>query len=612
MSAAGYRGYNRPVREKGDNSAFPRFAVAGVVIPGIVIYVLFSTLFGFFFVFSEEIQKEIRQTRSIVIDFSESRVAPLTIGGQGPAVAYGPTLAQRSKDRLAISLYDLAAMVLGLGAAGLYHRPLISYFRAKRRGQSPEERTIRSAKARIWASPAVLAAATAVPIVAELGVRVVTQGPGRGETAMLPIEVAVLALSTIFTYLWQRHRVQSRYLTCVFSPDELATSMPRGHSLPVRKNLLIVMTIATALPVAVVVLFLASGIKPIGTFASLSDDNRRLLFGDSSSSLPSLSLGGPEDRHAKGISLDEVQVPMIAPLDTIRIAIGLAIGLAVVLCYVFFITRWTSADLSKPIEELRANMRKAEAGDLDAMTPATASNELGELTIGFNAMLRGIAERGRIKELFGQYLSKEISEAILDGRVTLDGARYVATIMFTDIRGFTAMSERLEPEEVFAFLNDYLGRMIEVIAARGGFIDKFLGDGILAVFGLPVASETHADDAFAAAMDMRVALAGLNAERAASGRDPVRIGIGMHTGELIAGNVGSSKKLQFTVIGDTVNLASRLEGLNKDFGSFLLLTEATYSRLGPAAREAPLERLPAQEVRGKLEPVDLYRLAGGA
>jgi adenylate cyclase len=309
-----------------------------------------------------------------------------------------------------------------------------------------------------------------------------------------------------------------------------------------------------------------------------------------------------------GLRLDDAPVPLIGTFDTLRIIVGLSLGLALVLVYVFFISRWTATDIARPIEVLRANMARAEAGDLGAFTPATSANEIGELTVGFNSMLRGIAERGRIKELFGQYLTKEISEAILEGRVNMNGAKYEATVAFTDIRGFTAMSERLEPEEVFAFLNDYLGRMIEVIAARNGIIDKFLGDGILAVFGLPVPSSTHADDAFAAAMDMRRALAELNAERVASGREGIRIGIGMHTGEVIAGNVGSAKKLQYTVIGDTVNLASRIEGLNRDFGSYLLLSGATYERLGEASRAAPFAKIEGASIRGKCGKVDLYRL----
>jgi adenylate cyclase len=378
----------------------------------------------------------------------------------------------------------------------------------------------------------------------------------------------------------------------------------------VRENLTLVLTLATLLPVIVVALFIGTGISTVGTFSSLSSDQRALLFGEEGgASLPSIDFRGLPREHSGGLSLDDLPVPLIAPLDTLRIAAGLSLGLAIVLVYVFLIARWTSLDIVGPLEVLRANIDRAREGDLSALTPATTANEVGELTVGVNAMLKGIAERGRIKELFGQYLTKEISEAILDGRVKLEGARYEATVMFTDIRGFTAMSERLSPEEVFAFLNDYLGRMIDVIAARGGIIDKFLGDGILAVFGLPVATDSHAADAFGAAMDMRRALAEMNAERAAAGREKVRIGIGMHTGEVIAGNVGSAKKLQFTVIGDTVNLASRIEGLNKDYGSYLLVSGETHARLGDATRSERFERIAGAVVRGKSERVDLYRLA---
>jgi class 3 adenylate cyclase len=588
------------------------FAVGRVIVPGILIYMLFSTLFGFFFVFSDEIKRELGQTSDIVVDLNENHETPLRIGGAALSAAKLPALASSAKERLNIGLLEVGTMLFGLCAAWLYHAPLIRYFRVKRLGLSCNDRTIASAKARIWASPAVMASATAIPIVVELSLRSVALGRGHSEAIMLPIELAILALSTLFTYLWQRHRVQSRYVLELFSREELATTLPGGHRLPVRKNFLVVVTIATVLPVAVVLLFVGSSISTVGPFSRLSTEEKQLLFRGSSSHLPSVSVEGLDALREKGIKLDDAPVPLIAPLDTIRIAIGLVFGLSIVLVYVFFITRWTSSDIAQPIEELRENMRRAEAGDLDAVTSATSANEIGDLAVGFNAMLKGIAERGRIKELFGQYLTKEISEAILDGRVNLGGARYEATVMFTDIRGFTAMSERLEPEEVFAFLNDYLGRMIEVIAARGGIIDKFLGDGILAVFGLPVPSTTHADDAFEAAMDMRAALAAMNAERAASGREEVRIGIGMHTGEVIAGNVGSAKKLQFTVIGDAVNLASRIEGLNKDYGSYLLLSEATYAQLGRGAREAGFERIEGVAIRGKNDKVDLYRLGNKA
>jgi len=578
------------------------------MLPGVLIYVLFANLFAFFFVFADEIENEVRQAGSIVIDLSEHHAAPLKVEGTAAPGAALPSLATRAKAQVRNGLLEIGTALLGLCVAWVFCRPLVTVFRAKRRAALCDPSTLAAAKSRVWATPGVMAGATFLPILIEVSLRSVAFGPGHRETALIPVEAAMLALSTLFTYLWQRHLVQNRYVRHLFTAEELATMLPRGHRLPVRRSFLAVVAIATLLPVAAVVLLFGSGVKSIGTISSLSEENRRLLFGGDTVALPSLKIEGVDVARAHGLNLDQAPVPMIAPLETIRIAIGLAFGLTIVLIYVSLIARWSAGDIAEPLEELRANMARAEVGDLAALTPATTANEIGELTLGFNTMLKGIAERGRIKELFGQYLTKEISEAILDGRVALDGARYEATVVFTDIRGFTSMSERLSPEEVFAFLNDYLGRMIEVIAARGGIIDKFLGDGILAVFGLPVPFATHADEAFGAAMDMRGALRLLNGERAAAGREPIRIGIGMHTGPVIAGNVGSSKKLQFTVIGDTVNIASRLEALNKDFGSYLLMTEATYQRLGPASRNAPFERVQGISIRGKVDKMDLYRL----
>ena len=607
LQERGGRRYSRGDMRKAIRTArSPSFSLARVMVPGALLYLVFATFFGFFFVVADEVKSELRRSRSIVIDLSEHHGAPLRFDLGSSS---GPDLAAKAEARLASGLVEGGAFFLGLCAAWAYHAPLIRFFRAKRRGGTCPVGLARAAKARIWRSPNIVALATAVPFVVVGFIRAASSRVLL-EARMLPIEAAFLALSTLFTYLYQRHLVQDRFVPLLFTREELATNLPGGHRMKVRENLTLVLTLATLLPVIVVALFIGTGISTVGTFSSLSSDQRALLFGEEGgASLPSIDFRGLPREHSGGLSLDDLPVPLIAPLDTLRIAAGLSLGLAIVLVYVFLIARWTSLDIVGPLEVLRANIDRAREGDLSALTPATTANEVGELTVGVNAMLKGIAERGRIKELFGQYLTKEISEAILDGRVKLEGARYEATVMFTDIRGFTAMSERLSPEEVFAFLNDYLGRMIDVIAARGGIIDKFLGDGILAVFGLPVATDSHAADAFGAAMDMRRALAEMNAERAAAGREKVRIGIGMHTGEVIAGNVGSAKKLQFTVIGDTVNLASRIEGLNKDYGSYLLVSGETHARLGDATRSERFERIAGAVVRGKSERVDLYRLA---
>ena len=583
----------------------PKFKVLGIMLPGLLLYLVLSLFFGFYFVFADQVKRDLGAGAKTVLDLAEGQASP-----DGLPRRLSPSALDDLPSAGKRAFLDLAAaaLVLALAGAAFFHAPLVRYFALLRRGVGAAEALRRAARARIFRSPGVMALAAPIFIV-PLGIARFAAGEAFGhESMMLPIEGAVLALSSLFTFLWQRHRVQTRYLPWLFSREELAAEIPGGHRTKVRGDLLLLVSISTILPLVVVALFVGTGISFAGTVSSLKPDQLRLLFGGDlapETRLALVRLGGA----VHGLA-DPANLPLyfMGPLDVARVVSGLVLGLAIILVYVFFIARWTAADIVAPVEALRANMARAREGDLEALTPALTANELGDLTVGFNDMLRGIAERERIKVLFGQYLTKEISEAILDGRVNLSGARYEATVMFTDIRGFTAMSERLEPEEVFAFLNDYLGRMIEVIAARGGIIDKFLGDGILAVFGLPVPSADHAASALGAALDMRTRLAELNEERSRSGRGSVRIGIGMHSGQVIAGNVGSSRKLQYTVIGDAVNVASRLESLNKEYGSYLLMSGATYELLGEAAAGLRFDEIRGAEIRGKTERLDLYRL----
>ncbi|HUW42478.1 MAG TPA: adenylate/guanylate cyclase domain-containing protein [Rectinemataceae bacterium] len=583
----------------------PRFKVLGVMLPGLMLYIALSLFFGFYFVFADQVKRDFGAGAKAVLDLAEGRMHPVGLPRVLPLFALDdlPSAGKRAFLDLAA-----AALVLAMAGTALFHAPLVRYFALLREGEGVPETLRSAARSRIFRSPGVMALAAPAFIV-PLGIARFAAGQVfGGESMMLPIEGAVLALSSLFTFLWQRHRVQAHYLPRLFSRDELAARVPGGHRSRVRGDFLLLVSISTILPLVVVALFVGTGLSFAGTVSSLKPDQIRLLFGGELGPAARSALERLGGVFPGGIGPSSLPVYFMGPLDLARVVSGLVIGLAIILVYVFFIARWTAADIVVPVEALRANMDRAREGDLEALTPALTTNELGDLTVGFNDMLRGIAERERIKALFGQYLTKEISEAILDGRVNLSGARYEATVMFTDIRGFTAMSERLEPEEVFAFLNDYLGRMIEVIAARGGIIDKFLGDGILAVFGLPVPSADHAASAVGAALDMRARLAELNEERARSGREAVRIGIGMHSGQVIAGNVGSRRKLQYTVIGDAVNVASRLEGLNKEYGSYLLMSGATHELLGEAAAGLRFDAIRGVEIRGKTERLDLYRL----
>lgn len=235
------------------------------------------------------------------------------------------------------------------------------------------------------------------------------------------------------------------------------------------------------------------------------------------------------------------------------------------------------------------------------------ADALGRFAEMFEDLLGTVEERDFIRRTFGRYVSQQVLDEILGGRVELGGTRLEATVLFADIRQFTTMAEGREPERVVRFLNEYLDEMVQAITSHHGIPDKFIGDGILAAWGVPVPQPGHAEDAVRAGLAMLDALAGLNARWRAQGEPEVRIGMGIHSGELIAGNIGSAYKMEFTVVGDTVNTCSRLEGLSKEYGSPIVISEAVRGRL-PAELAGRFEAAGTAQVRGRQAGVSVYCL----
>jgi adenylate cyclase len=222
-------------------------------------------------------------------------------------------------------------------------------------------------------------------------------------------------------------------------------------------------------------------------------------------------------------------------------------------------------------------------------------------------MIKGLKDRDFIKDTFGRYVSKQVAEAILNGRLELGGERKRATVLISDIRNFTAISEKFPPEEVVDFLNEYFSEMVSVVIKYEGTLDKFIGDALLAVFGAPIAHPDDAKRAVFAALEMQEKLKEFNKKRVKKGKNEIRIGIAVHTGNLVAGNIGSEVRMEYTVIGDTVNLTSRLEPLNKQFGTQILISESTYSEVKD---DIEVREIPAVELRGKEEKVKIYDVLG--
>jgi adenylate cyclase len=191
--------------------------------------------------------------------------------------------------------------------------------------------------------------------------------------------------------------------------------------------------------------------------------------------------------------------------------------------------------------------------------------------------------------------------------VELGGQKRELTILFSDVRNFTTLSEKSDPTELIKLLNEYLEAMTEIIFKHDGVVDKFIGDGILAYWGAFTPGKNHALLAARASLEMLERLADLNRGWTEQGRNPIAIGIGVNTGEVVFGNVGSGKKVEFTVIGDPVNLAARLEGQNKDFGTSIIISEFTRAMLGDAAR---VRRLGGVKVKGKTVETEVFELVG--
>jgi adenylate cyclase len=231
-------------------------------------------------------------------------------------------------------------------------------------------------------------------------------------------------------------------------------------------------------------------------------------------------------------------------------------------------------------------------------------DELEDLAIGFNTMVDGLQERDKLRTTFGKYMTQTVIEHLMNGKVQLGGETLTVTILFSDIRGFTTISEEMnDAQALVALLNEYFTEMVSIIIQEDGVVDKYIGDAIMAVFGAPVSKPDDAVRAVRAAMRMRLALAELNQRLVLRGVSPLRTGIGIHTGEVVAGNIGSEQRMEYTVIGDAVNLASRLETSTKELQVDVLISEDTYELVKNTCETRPIGQI---TVKGRVEPVMTY------
>ncbi|HEY5742566.1 MAG TPA: adenylate/guanylate cyclase domain-containing protein [Terrimicrobiaceae bacterium] len=279
-----------------------------------------------------------------------------------------------------------------------------------------------------------------------------------------------------------------------------------------------------------------------------------------------------------------------------------SVGIAFGLCTALMVGRL----FLEPIDSLRSAAQAVARGRLDVEVPLIRADEFGVLIGEFNHMIAELREKERLRHTFGLHVGRRAAQQILARDPGLGGVEQVITVMFADIRSFTAMSAAIKPSELVKMLNKFFGVMVQVVEERhGGMVNKFLGDGFLALFGVGGTAVAHADSALAAGRDMLNSLAQINRELAVDHEGPLAMGIGIHTGPAIVGSIGSPDRLEYTAIGSTVNFASRIEALNKVLGTQLLLTEATRSRL---KTEFTLKEFPRQRIRGVGSPVKVFSI----
>ncbi|MGD1901815.1 MAG: GAF domain-containing protein [Geitlerinemataceae cyanobacterium] len=225
---------------------------------------------------------------------------------------------------------------------------------------------------------------------------------------------------------------------------------------------------------------------------------------------------------------------------------------------------------------------------------------------GALVVMEDISDEMEVKNLMYKYMTPEVAEALLDsGDTGLGGRRQQVSVLFSDIRSYTTLTEQLEPEEVVLMLNDYFEEMVDAVFTYGGTLDKYIGDALMAVFGFPAPLEDHRWSSIQSAIAMRQRLAEFNAHREAQGKMPISIGMGIHSDKVLSGNIGSSKRMELTSIGDGVNLASRLEGTSKQYGTDLIISGSTYE---PHADKLVVRELDFITVKGKTQPVTIYEL----
>lgn len=406
-------------------------------------------------------------------------------------------------------------------------------------------------------------------------------------------------LSTIFVYYWHKHRVHIFYLEVLFYEDELRKRIFRNSIGKIRNRLWLASGMTTLLPLAIVIFYLILSItqvQDVGIDAS-NEEVRKIILG----------------KHTDIFSDSKINdFIYVNSVNAYLMFFGIGISIFISLIYILTFVRWTTLDIVFPVKELLGNMQKTGEGKNTHYSVVRTNDEIGELAEGFNLMSQRIKnyidDISEINNSYYRFVPKQFLDFLDKKSITDihlgDQVQKEMTVMFSDIRSFTEISENMTPRDNFNFINHYLGYMEPIISRNHGFIDKYIGDAIMALF------PESPDDALNAAIEMRAKLQEFNEDLKLNGQAPINSGIGMNTGNLMLGIVGGKGRIEGTVISDHVNLASRLEGLTKKYGASIIISQEMLIKLDNPGNYQ-FRFLDMVTVKGKRNSVNIFEILDG-
>lgn len=502
-------------------------------------------------------------------------------------------------------LFRMMAVSLLLGFA--FNYPFKRYFKNKRKGKDPGKKLNNFCRKWLLQVPlvnsAILAFSFGVALVfmsfEVFGADIESTASRQFYRQFFFIAAFASFLSVFFLYFWFRFRVRFKYLEHVFDSVSLYKSPINKSGNHLVHHLWINSIMTTLLPLSIVIFYLSLSISSIQTSIQNkpSPEQAQVLFGKYLQIIDNTEM------------LLSAKLFYVNAIDSLLMFVGIFSGILISIIYLFFFVNWTNQSIIIPIEEMLQKMRERDKTELEQLAVVRTTDEIGKLAVGYNEMAGRITANIRelkqttaasqrfVPQQFLQMLGKHtITEVMLGDQIQKE-----MTVLFVDIKAFTALSEQLSPKANFDFMNAYLKHMEPVIRKHQGFIDKFIGDSIMALF------DEKPEHALDAALEMQDCLAVFNQEIVQQGMKPIATGTGIHTGSLMLGMVGGEGRMEGTVISDAVNLASRIEGLSRDFDEKIIFSETTLNKLQNPDQYS-FKYLDEVKVKGRINAVKIYAL----